>query len=198
MSLKNDIDMVKDELSSEEKFFEKAVVTEKFVKKYKNALIGLVVVIVVGVAANIIYTMKEQSRISEANTLLEKLMQDSKNKEAAQKLGSLSPALYDVWRYSQAVVAKDVQVLKELEKSPVVIVNDLASYEVAQNAAKSEALDAYASKEGSVYSDLAKVQSAVLLLEDGKTSQAREKLSTINEDSPLYKVARTLMHYGVK
>jgi hypothetical protein len=198
LSLKNDIDMVKDELSSEEKFFEKAVVTEKFVKKYKNAIIGLVVVIVVGVAANIIYTMKEESRISEANTHLAQLMQNGENSEAAQKLATLSPALYDAWRYSQAVVAKDVKVLQELEKSPVLVVNDLASYELAQNSSKSEALDAYASKEGSIYSDLAKVQSAVILLQDAKTKQAREKLSSIREESPLYKVARTLMHYGVK
>ena len=35
LSLKTDIEMVKDELTSEEKFFEKAVVTEKFIKKYK-------------------------------------------------------------------------------------------------------------------------------------------------------------------
>ena len=35
MSLKEELEMVKEELSSEEKFFEKAVITEKFVKKYK-------------------------------------------------------------------------------------------------------------------------------------------------------------------
>jgi len=35
LSLKQDIEMVKEELNSEEKFFEKAVLTERFVKKYK-------------------------------------------------------------------------------------------------------------------------------------------------------------------
>jgi len=45
LSLKNNIEMVKEELNSEEKFFEKAVITEKFVKKYKNLLIGSVIAI---------------------------------------------------------------------------------------------------------------------------------------------------------
>jgi hypothetical protein len=38
LSLKENINMVREELNSEEKFFEKAVITEKFVKKYKNLL----------------------------------------------------------------------------------------------------------------------------------------------------------------
>ena len=46
MSLKDNIEMVKEELNSEEKFFERSVITERFVKKYKNAIIASVVVIV--------------------------------------------------------------------------------------------------------------------------------------------------------
>ena len=36
VSLKENIEMVKNELNSEEQFFEKAVQTERFVKKYKK------------------------------------------------------------------------------------------------------------------------------------------------------------------
>jgi len=46
LSLKENIGMVKEELTAEEQFFEKAVVTERFVKKYKNVMIGSLVVIV--------------------------------------------------------------------------------------------------------------------------------------------------------
>ena len=62
LSLKENIDMVKQELNSEEKFFEKAVITEKFVKKYKNMMIASVVAIVVLVAANIGYEANEASK----------------------------------------------------------------------------------------------------------------------------------------
>ena len=59
--------MVKEELNSEEKFFEKAVMTEKFVKKYKNIMIGAVVAVVVLVSANLIYESNNNANIEEAN-----------------------------------------------------------------------------------------------------------------------------------
>ena len=66
MSLKTDIDMVKEELTSEEKFFEKAVVTEKFIKKYKNTLIAVALVVMVGIVGDVIYTISENNRIEGA------------------------------------------------------------------------------------------------------------------------------------
>lgn len=198
MSLKNDIEMVKDELNSEEKFFEKAVVTERFVKKYKNLIIGALVMAVLLVSANIIYNISEKNRISNANSVLAELMKSPKSEKAAQKLKTLSPQLYDLWSYSQAIASKDSKVLEALKISPDLVVSDLASYELAQNQKSIEALNAYATQEDAIYRDLAQVQSAVLLLRSGKTSEAREKLLTINENSSLYKLAKALLHYGVK
>ena len=198
MSLKNDIDMVKEELSSEEKFFEKAVVTEKFVKKYKSLMIGAVVVIVVAVSANIAYDINKSSTITSANETLATLEKNPLDTAALASLKTLSPSLYDVWVYSQAVANKDSQALKSLEKSQVAILGDLVSYELAQDSKEVAKLDAYASKQGAIYTDLAQIQSAVLLLNEGKADLAHSKLSTINESSSLYKVAKALLHYGVK
>ncbi|MEA2091637.1 MAG: hypothetical protein U9O83_04625, partial [Campylobacterota bacterium] len=103
MSLKNDIEMVKEELNSEEKFFEKAVITEKFVKKYKNWMIFAVMGIIVLVGANIAYDLNKQSQITAANNALSVLSKDAQNSEALLTLKSISPELYDVWIYSNAV-----------------------------------------------------------------------------------------------
>ena len=54
LSLQQELQMVKEELTSEEKFFEKAVVTEKFVKKYRKPLIGVVVAIVLIVVGDML------------------------------------------------------------------------------------------------------------------------------------------------
>ena len=89
MSLKNDIEMVKEELNSEEKFFEKAVITEKFVKKYKNLMIAAVVGIVVLVGANIAYDFNKQSQIRAANDALLVLSKDAQNSEALLTLKSI-------------------------------------------------------------------------------------------------------------
>ena len=190
--------MVKDELTSEEKFFEKAVVTERFVKKYKNAMIGSVVVVVLLVAGNIVYNESENSRISDANKLIVEIGSDTNNTVALSKLETLSPALHDAWLYSQAMSTQDIEALKELQNSKVLFVNDLSSYEVAQTEANVEKLNAYAQKQGSIYKDLALVQSAIILMNDGATQKAHDKLSMISATSPLSNIASALMHYGVK
>ena len=198
MSLKNDIEMVKEELSSEEKFFEKAVMTEKFVKKYKKLMIGSVVVVVLIVAGNIGYNISEQNRISAANETLAALEKNPQDKAAMTTLESLSPVLYDVWRYSQAVVSADVETLEKLKNSKALIINDTSAYEVAQNKADVQALESYAQNQNAIYKDLAQVEAAVLLIDAGKIDEAHSKLSMISATSPLAQVAQALKHYGVK
>ena len=198
MSLKNDLDMVKEELNSEEKFFEKAVITEKFVKKYKKWMIGSVIAVVILVSANIAYDVNKQNTKDAANATLLELMSDPTNAATLASLESLSPALHDVWVYSQAIANKDMVALESLKNSKDVIVEDLASYELAAQSKDMATLDTYTLKQNSIYKDLAQIQSAVLLIESGQAAKAQEKLSLISIDSSLAQVAASLMHYGVK
>jgi len=195
LSLKNNIEMVREELNSEEKFFEKAVITEKFVKKYKNVMIGSFVAIVLVIGANIAYEANKQSKMDAANEALLELSKDSKNSAAASQLKALSPNLYDVWILSQAVANKDLVSMKELKNSKAILVSDLATYELAQDSAS---LSSYASKQNAVYRDLALVQSAVILMNENKIDKAHQELSKIGLQSPLAKIASALLHYGVK
>ena len=198
MSLKNDIDMVKEELNSEEKFFEKAVVTEKFIKKYKNLMIGTVAVVVIAIGGNIAYDINKNATITEANIVLSNLNSNPTSTTDSDKLKSLSPTLYDVWSYSQAVSNKDVEALKKLQASKALIVGDLATYELAQNSQDLQGLEKYAAQQNAIYKDLAQVQSAILLLNENKIDLAHQKLSMITQDSSLFKIATALQHYGVK
>jgi hypothetical protein len=192
------MDMVKEELNSEEKFFEKAVITERFVKKYRNAIIGSFAAVVVVAAANIAYDVNKQNKIDSANQAFIELSKDANNSDALAKLKSLSPNLHDVWLYSKAVADKDLAALEKLKDSKAMVVGDLASYEIAQNTKDAAKLDAYALEQNAVYKDLAQVQSAVLLINEGKIEAAHQKLSLIGEQSPLNNVAKALLHYGVK
>ncbi|MCX6076962.1 MAG: hypothetical protein NTW78_08780 [Campylobacterales bacterium] len=198
MSFRNDMDMVKEELSSEEKFFEKAVITERFVKKYKNLIIGSFVAVVVVAFANIVYDVNKQNRIESANKALSDLRKDANNSDALAKLKSLSPNLHDVWLYSKAVADKDLATLEKLKDTKAMLVGDLTVYEIAQNTKDAAKLDAYALSQNAVYKDLAQVQSAVLLMNEGKVEAAHQKLSLIGEQSPLNNIAKALLHYGVK
>ena len=198
MSLKDDIGMVKEELTAEEQFFEKAVVTEKFVKKYKNVMIGSVVAIVLVVAGNIAYNINKENTLNAVNETLLSLQSHSDDKVALSKLESLSPVLHDVWLYSQAVVKKDVKTLESLQNSKAPLIDDLATYEAAQNLQDKAKLESYTQRQGAIYRDLAQIQLALVLMNENKIKEAHSKLSMISIESPLATVAKALMHYGVK
>ncbi len=195
MSLKTNIDMVKEELNSEEKFFEKAVMTERFIKKYKKIMIASAVALVALVALNIAYDVHKQNLKDDSNKALAMLLEDSTNSEALQTLKESSSDLYDVWMLSQATLSKDAAALKELTHSQDMIVADLAAYELAHDA---KTLDEYASKQDAIYRDLALVRSAVYLIHENKIDEAHSKLSKISTESSWKKVAEALSHYGVK
>lgn len=190
--------MVREELTSEEKFFERSVITERFVKKYKSTIIGVVVAVVVVVGANIAYDINKESTVNAANEALSELNVNSSDENALSRLKSLSPDLYDVYIYSKAMANKDIKTLESLKDSKAVLVGDLVTYELAQNSQDISKLSGYALKQDSIYKDLAQVQSAILLINEGKSEKAHEKLVLIDDTSSLSKVAKALLHYGVK
>jgi len=198
LSLKENIGMVKEELTAEEQFFEKAVVTERFVKKYKNVMIGSLVVIVLVVAGNIIYNINKTSRLNAVNKTLDALEANPTSKVLDDKLASLSPTLSDVWHYSQAVAQGDIKRLNALEKSKAPLIGGLSTYEAAQNSQDKAKLEAYAQTQGAIYRDLAQVQLAIIFMNENKIADAHEHLKMIDMQSSLYPVAKALMHYGVK
>ncbi len=190
--------MVKEELNSEEKFFEKAVITEKFVKKYKNLMIGLVVAIIVVVVANVVLEANKNAKIKEANQLLATLKANANDKNAKIQLSHLSPNLYDVWSFSQAIVDKDIETLKKLQSSKANLIGDFATYEVASQSGDMDKLNEYSMRQGAIYKDLALVQSAIILLDKKEIDKAHQKLKQVSATSPLSKVVLALSHYGVK
>jgi len=198
LSLKDNLGMIQEELTAEEKFFEKAVVTEKFVKKYKNVMIGSVIVITLLVAGNIIYNINKDSTLKAANETLVSLKANPTDKATLAKLESLSSTLHDVWLYSQAVANADVKELEKLQNSKTILIGDLATYEAAQNLQDKEKLESYAQTQNVIYRDLAQIQLALILMNENKITEAHSKLSMISIDSPLASVAKALMHYGVK
>ena len=198
MSLKENISMVKEELNSEEKFFEKTVILERFVKKYKNLMIGVVVLIVVVVISNVIYDSNKQSTIKEANEILTKLNSDTSNESLKTSLEQLSPALYDVWTYSQAISSNDIDKLKSLSTSDTLFVSDLAGYEVASRSNDNSKLLDYSMNQESIYKDLALVQNAILYLDKNEIEKAHAELRKVSQSSSINSIVLALLHFGVK
>ncbi len=198
MSLKENIDMVKEEFSQEEKFFASAVQTERFVKKYKLQLISVLVAIVVVVIANALYQASVEQSIERSNKAYLTLLSNSDDAEAAEVLKENNPALYDAWQFKVAREKADQAGLKALTASSSDVIADLASYELAALNKDKTALNNYSLEQGAIMKDLAILNEAVLLMQEQKIEEAKKRLSLIDEASPLKKLAMLLQHYGIK
>lgn len=198
MSLKENIDMVKEELNQEEKLFESAVKTERFVKKYKMPLISVVVTVIVVLIGNSIYQANKAQSIATSNEAYMTLLAQPDDSEAVKTLEENNPALYDAWKFQRAVQADDKAGLESLTSSKSSVIADLASYELAAINKDKTALNAYALNQEAVLKDLAVLDEAVLLMQEGKTAEAKARLAFIDERSPLKKLSMLLQHYGVQ
>jgi hypothetical protein len=198
LSLKENIDALKVELNSEEKFFENAIRTERFVKRYQKPLIAAVVASLFAVGGAIGYQAYSSAKLESSNEAFNLLLHNPTDTKAEQTLKNDNPALYDVWRLSRGISQKDITILESLKKSDAFGVADIASYEDAVIKKDIASLEQYTKKQGAFYKDIALLELAVNAIEKGDSTSAHQKIAQIGESSPLYQVAGALSHYGVK
>ncbi len=198
MSLKENMDALKEELSSEEKFFESAIRTERFVKRYQKPLIAVVVGSLLAVVGAISYQYYSNSKIESSNAAFNVLLTNPSDTTAEQTLKNDNPELYDVWKLSRGIAQNDVSILESLKKSETFGVADIAHYEAAAVKGDVQSLEQYTKKQGALYKDLALLELAIVSIEKGDVASAHQKIALIGEESPLYQVASALSHYGVK
>lgn len=199
MSIKEEIQHVKEELSTEEQFFEQAVKVERFYKRYKAQLIAGGVLIVAGVIAYAASEAMERGRVEAVNAAYVLLQKEPDNAEAAAVLNEKSPALYDARQLSQALQSSDLATLNALQYSTVPEVADVAAYQAASLETESNSsIKAYASRPDALLGDLARIDEAVTLFKTGKIKEAHQRLRMISEESEFHTLAQSLMHYGVQ
>lgn len=198
MSLKENMEALKSELNSEEKFFESAIKTERFVKKYQKPLVASVIALIIGLGGYVVYDAYANIKIEKANSALNTLLQNPGDKTALKLLSENSTDLFELYTLSQALKNSDQKALDNLKKSSSSEVSDIATYESAVMAQKTDELEAYSKKQDALYGDLATIAIAVKLIEKGDVMGAHASLSRIKEGSSLYPLAQMLSHYGVK
>ena len=198
MSLKENVEVIKEELSAEEQFFEKAVLTERALKKYKKFIYAGLGIIVVAMLAKVGLDIKEQNRIETANAALAQLIKDPSSKEAQATLQQNSQKLYDLWRFSNAIKKDDAKTLAEVASKNDLVISDIATYQNAVSKKDKAQLNAYILKQNGIFKDLALLENGVLLLQEGKTKAAKEKFAMIPNERGLSSLVKVLNHYGVE
>ena len=190
MSLKENVDAIKEELSAEEQFLESVIKAEGFWKKYKKPLIALGVVVVVGLLAKAGMDYIHQSNIEASNKAYNILLKDSGDAEALATLKDKNPKLYEMFLFQKAVKVGDTKALEDI-KGDITdpIMQDLLAYQLSSLEKKVSAVDT------KIVQNYALFEEAYLLLGQDKVKEADAKLSQIPADSPLHGLIANLKHY---
>lgn len=191
MSMKENVDYVKNELNSEEKFLENTVKAERFFKKYKLLIIGgvsLVVVAVVGLAIK--SNMDEENKLA-ANQAFDKVIKDPKDTASLNILKEKNQKLYDVAMYVNG--KKEGKV----ENINVQYLKELSQYSKALKEKNIAQLNSLSMESDFLLKEFAIFNKALILTNDGKYKEAKASLALIQPSSKAYELAKLLKHYLV-
>lgn len=189
MSIKQNVEHIKGELSNEEKFLESFVKVERFYKKYKNALLGSIVVLVVVVAGMGISNYLSAANKAAANEAFSTLLEDMNNAQAMEILKDKNPKLAQIIEAKQArnegkEVNIDVEYLKEVELYNSAIKNQ-----------DIEKLSQVLMQNDFTLKEYALFQKALMLTQNANYKEAKEILEQIPQDSQVQQLASTLKHF---
>ncbi len=196
MGLKENVDALKQELSTEEQFLESVIKAEGFFKKYKKALIAAAVILVAGVVIYLAADYIKNRDLIQANQALAALEKNPADTKAQKLLEEKNQALYEMYLFSVAAKSGKADALTKLaqrEKDPVL--RDLAEYQSASLKEDVKGLDAYSQKQEALLKEVAVLDEAFLLFSEGKNDEARKRLGLIPLTSQLQGVAQSFTHY---
>jgi predicted negative regulator of RcsB-dependent stress response len=191
MSLKENVDYVKEELNSEEKFLEGFVKVERFYKKNKLIMIAAVV-IVVGVVIGLYTTKSMQvSNKLDANIAFNKVLENPKDNDAMNTLKDKSTQLYQV--------AQFIQASKENKTADIQVkyLKELVDYKKALDAKDINKLNDVSMQNDFLLKEFAIFNKALLQVNEAKFADAKATLKLIPEDSKVSDLVNVLNHYLV-
>ena len=189
MSIKENVDYVKTELSSEEKFLENFVRSERFFKKYKTLIFAFVAIIIVAPIGILIKNKIDESNKFEANIAFNKVLENSNDAKALADLKEKNKELYNVALYLQA---KNEQKLADIN---IPLLKELSKYQTAIANKSIPELDNVSMQNDFLLKEFAVFNKALLLANEGKFNEAKTTLALIPQTSKAFELAKLLNHY---
>lgn len=187
MTLKDNLKAVKTELNTEEQFLEKFIKSEKFIKKYKFYILGVLVILLLYFAINFIVNFLEEKNIKESNEIYASLIQSPKDKEKLANLKEKNINLYTIFLMNEF----------DKEQNNAELLNELNALYKDKNLDNNlrNILALNLNQKSFFLKDFNKILEAYKLLEEDKIEEANILLSQIKTDSTLGQIAKNLKHY---
>ncbi len=192
MSLKENINSIKEEIGAEEQFLESVIKGERFYKKYKKQILASVVFVVLFSVGYVGYDFIKQRSLKVSNEAYEKLLKTPSDKDAMNILKDKNPKLYDVFLFQEAVKKNSIQELENLSKNDSdELLSDLSKYQLGQ-------LKNSKVVQSKLLNGFSLLEEGFDLLKEGKITEAKLKFAQIDSNSPLSKIVKNLEHYQGK
>lgn len=190
VSVQDDINYVKKELSSDERVLESALKIETLYRKYKFIVWSVVIVLILFFVGNRVMDAMHESKLEKANQAFLTLQTNSEDAQALQVLKENNPLLSELFAYSQATKKKDIKMLETLGSSSNDIIADASRYTVGVLNRKPV--------DSKLYKELALFEEAYLAIQSGDTKKAKAKLELIDERSSLGMLTELFNHSLIK
>lgn len=189
MSLKQDVEFVKEELNSEEKFLESFVKVERVYKKYKKLILAVVAIVIIAVIAIVVKQNIDEKNKIESNIAFDKILKDSNDKQALETLKNTNKNLYDIALFLNAK--------KEGKANEVNVpfLKELSTYQKALEEKSVQKLNDVSMQTDFLLKEFAIFNKALLLANEGKYEEAKTSLKLIPQTSKAYDLANLLNHY---
>lgn len=189
MSMKENVDFIKQELTTEEKFFESTVKVERFWKKFKYLIIGVVAIVVLAVIGVNYKKSSDASNKVAANEAFNIFLKDTKDEKALNDLKALDNKLYEVALYIKA--SKN----NEIQNVTVPYLKELMAYNEAVSKNDLNKLNELSMDNKFLLKEFAIFNKAMLLTKEGKYEEAKSILKLIPETSQANQLSQLLMHH---
>ncbi len=187
MSLKENVSYIKDEISTEEQFFENFFKIEKFYKKYKKVIFITSVLLILGVVGFSVKNYIDEENTISANNAYSKVMLNNTDKASLDELKNANEKLYNIALFQ---ISKD-----KITASNVEYIEDIAAYNSAVTKGDLAALDGMIMKQDFLLKDFAVLSKALILIEKKEYKKAKETISRIDEKSRVLPLANMIKHF---
>ena len=194
MSIKNNFNYIKNEMSSDGQLLENTLKLEMFYKKYKYIIWILLIVLIIGAISYQIHSYYNGKNIQKYSSLYTQLLKDTNNASLQAELKSGNAELYDLFILQQALKNGNIGQFMEVKDSKDNIISSIALYHIGSFERDLEMLknvDKY------TLGDLSKLQQAYILINENKINDAKIILGGIAKDSNLAEFANLLSHYTI-
>lgn len=185
LAVKENIDYIKNEISSQEQLLESAIKSERFFKRNKKSFIAAGIVIIIALAGYSISNALQEASKAEVNKAYNTLINHPDDSNAKQILISKNPSLYALF------------VIKTADLNSTTLIDEAINLEI-DPLLKEILVNLKGQESAKILSNYNALVDGYELLKDDKTDAAKAEFAKIPLNSPLQQIAKNLEHYQGK